>query len=500
VLGGFYDKVNAIALAEHAVVLLQEQTELSESKFNGKPYYRVVLPLRGRSAMSLKQRLRVEGFEDVWSYSIASVSMAAPTAQALPVALKQAPKQKSEKAKTAQINSESLSLNKTEPDIEVDARGSPEIRLSGYVKTYAVAQDALASDAFKVDKIYQSQNSARLMIESSTDNFGVQVHYELSPLSVSRTLGGGLSTYRIMDGNYRISDLESSLTDDPSSKTQVYQNLDRLNVQLQLDDIDITLGRQAVAFGSARFINPIDVFLPFDLRTFNTEYRTGVDAIRVQKTWGDMGEIDAGLVLGADANPQSSAAFLQLRNSVGGRDFNFSFIEFAEQTLVGGGVQSDLGSLGFWFEAAHVAGEQNYIRVSSGVDYAFSEYVFGMMEYHFNGAGLKDPKRYLSLYQTLPYQQGGVFLLGRQYLIPGLTVQASPLLSLSIQGIVNLTDDSSYTTVSAEYNIAENFYVDVGLYVFSGQGLSLEGGQTLALGSEYGGNPNTFYASLRWYF
>jgi len=347
VLGGFYDKVNAIALAEHAVVLLQEQTELSESKFNGKPYYRVVLPLRGRSAMSLKQRLRVEGFEDVWSYSIASVSMAAPTAQALPVALKQAPKQKSEKAKTAQINSESLSLNKTEPDIEVDARGSPEIRLSGYVKTYAVAQDALASDAFKVDKIYQSQNSARLMIESSTDNFGVQVHYELSPLSVSRTLGGGLSTYRIMDGNYRISDLESSLTDDPSSKTQVYQNLDRLNVQLQLDDIDITLGRQAVAFGSARFINPIDVFLPFDLRTFNTEYRTGVDAIRVQKTWGDMGEIDAGLVLGADANPQSSAAFLQLRNSVGGRDFNFSFIEFAEQTLVGGGVQSDLGSLGF---------------------------------------------------------------------------------------------------------------------------------------------------------
>jgi len=50
-------------------------------------------------------------------------------------------------------------------------------------------------------------------------------------------------------------------------------------------------------------------------------------------------------------------------------------------------MQSELGSLGFWLEAAYVDGESNYVRASTGVDYAFNEVIFGMVEYHFNGAG-----------------------------------------------------------------------------------------------------------------
>jgi hypothetical protein len=326
------------------------------------------------------------------------------------------------------------------------------------------------------------------------------MHYELSPLSVSRSLGADSLTYRIVGDSYRWSDLEASLSNSEGSKTQLYQNLDRFNVQIQTESYDVTIGRQAIAFGSARFINPIDVFLPFNLRTFNTEYRTGVDAIRVQRAWGDLGEIDVGLVFGADADPETSAAFLQLRNNVAGKDFNFSLIEYAEQTLVGGGMQSELGSLGFWLEAAYVDGRSNYVRASTGVDYAFNEVIFGMVEYHFNGAGSRRSEDYLSLYETQPYQRGGVFLLGERYVIPSLAVQVSPLLSFNVQGIFNLEDNSNYTMLSAEYNVAENVYMDFGVYVFSGRGLMLSPQQSLMLGSEYGANPNMLYASLRWYF
>lgn len=515
-LGGFRDEGNALAYQARLGVLLQEPVRLVTDDREGQPYYRVVLVPRGRSLVVLKQQVAEVGVTDVWTWS-PSVSPGLAPANSSEQVLTRA---SAVSEVTSQSGSESVSNSvskvrtatvKARPSTGVSSTNSStrmqtrrfqdiQTHISGYLKTYGVAQAALRTDFFSLGEIYQSQSSGRLMVESFSDSVVFQMHYELSPLSVSRSLGADSLTYRIVGDGYRWSDLEASLSNSEGSKTQLYQNLDRFNVQIQTESYDVTIGRQAIAFGSARFINPIDVFLPFNLRTFNTEYRTGVDAIRVQRAWGDLGEIDVGLVFGADADPETSAAFLQLRNNVAGKDFNFSLIEYAEQTLVGGGMQSELGSLGFWLEAAYVDGQSNYVRASTGVDYAFNEVIFGMVEYHFNGAGSRRSEDYLSLYETQPYQRGGVFLLGERYVIPSLAVQVSPLLSFNVQGIFNLEDNSNYTMLSAEYNVAENVYMDFGVYVFSGRGLMLSPQQSLMLGSEYGANPNMLYASLRWYF
>ena len=81
--------------------------------------------------------------------------------------------------------------------------------------------------------------------------------------------------------NYRLTDIDPLLIDE--ARRPVLQNLDRLNIQLQFDQGDLTIGRQAITFGSARIINPTDVFLPYNVTALNTEYRIGVDAIRYQK-------------------------------------------------------------------------------------------------------------------------------------------------------------------------------------------------------------------------
>ena len=116
--------------------------------------------------------------------------------------------------------------------------------------------------------------------------------------------------------------------------------------------------------------------LPFDVRTFNTEYRNGVDAVRFQRPWGDLGEIDIGVVLGKDAKSENSAAFLQLRTNHKGADYHLAIIEFAAQQLTGLGLQTAIWDLGFWLEAAYVNGDENYLRLSTGVDYSFSENTF----------------------------------------------------------------------------------------------------------------------------
>ena len=374
-----------------------------------------------------------------------------------------------------------------------------EINISGYLKSFVVAQDQLDNPVFQFDKNYQSQNSARIMLDGFSGSITWQLHYELSPVFVSKALATERPTFNVVGDNYRLTDPDTNLLDD-DNKTQLYQNLDRLNFQVQMDAGDLTIGRQAISFGSARIINPTDIFLPFDVRTFNTEYRNGVDALRFQRPWGDLGEIDIGVVLGKDAKSENSAAFLQLRTNHSGTDYHLAIIEFAEQQLFGLGLQTAIWDLGFWLEAAYVNGDENYLRLSTGVDYSFSERTFVQIEYHYNGAGSNDHNDYLSNLSATPYQRGGVFLLGENYIMPSFTVQLSSLWFVATQVIYNLDDNSAFLSVSAEYNIAENFYMDFGYYHFSGDEFSLTETGLPKLDSEYGSNPSTLFASIRYYF
>ena len=378
-------------------------------------------------------------------------------------------------------------------------KGAPEIHFSGYGKSFAVVQDEINNPLFSNDTIYQSQNSLRLMLEAFGERAVWQLHYEVSPVMVSRRFAFDISSFNIVGDSYRLSDIDSTLSS-TENKTQIYQNLDRLNLQLQLEQGDLTIGRQAISFGSARIVNPTDVFLPFDVQTFNTEYRTGVDAVRFQRPLGELGELDVGVVLGDGADSDKSAAFLQLRGNINGKDLHFALIEYAEQTLTGVGLETSLGDFGFWLEAANVTGDEDFVRASLGLDYAFTEFTFGQVEYHYNGAGSDDPDDYISIANSHPYQRGGVFLFGEQYLIPTLSVQLSPLWVVNAVAILNLSDDSSFISLSAAHNVAENFYMDYGIYLFSGDDLDISPLGAPMLGSEYGSNPDMFYTSLRYYF
>ena len=134
-----------------------------------------------------------------------------------------------------------------------------ESNFSGYAKSFAVAVDEVNTDFFNLKTTYQSQNSIRLMWERFGDNTVWQMHYELSPVFVSRKQPVESQTFNVVGESYRLTDLQSSLSDE-DSKNQLYQNLDRLNLQKQFDHGDLTIGRQAISFGSARFINPTDIF------------------------------------------------------------------------------------------------------------------------------------------------------------------------------------------------------------------------------------------------
>jgi hypothetical protein len=381
--------------------------------------------------------------------------------------------------------------------------------IRGYVKSFALAQDKFdlngaPAEFDQGDPLYQSQNSIRVMFEYFLGNeVAFELHYEASPIYYSSPVAQSplaSTTFTVVGNNYRLTDPSPTLGH-VRDKSVVYQNLDRLNLQINLRSGDLTIGRQAISFGSARIINPTDVFLPFDVKTLNQEYRIGVDAIRFQKPLSDLSELDVGVILGQDGDEENSAVFAQALTNLSGMDISGTLIRYSRQNLIGAGIQSSLGVFGFWLEGARVWGDADYARLSTGLDYAFNDSVFGAIEYHFSEAGASSPEEYISLVNSIAFQKGGVFLLGRNYLIPAVSWVASPLLTVSMQALINLDDSSAFLSMTGEYSVSENLYTDVGVYLFFGEELDFSLTYPgFAIGSEYGGSRNLAYMSLKYYF
>ena len=370
---------------------------------------------------------------------------------------------------------------------------------SGSLKAFVITQEPIDNGLFAAPEQSSLQMPLRLMWDQNlTQRVNFEAHLQLTPVLSTESLGSLRDASR-RDPTYRFDDLKSTLGNG-AEKSLTLQNLDRFNVQVRLEQGDLTLGRQSIAFGNSRFVSPSDVFLPFDVKTLDQEYRRGVDAVRYQASIGDLSEIDIGFVMGSSAQSQTSAAFMQARTNVKGQDYQVTLIDYADQLLMGVGVEGSLGSSGYWAEVAATQGSADYLRASVGVDFALNAFSLVMFEYHYNGPGAKEPEGYLAAQGSAAYDQGGVYLLGRHYLAAGLQAQMNPLLSVSGQALMNLSDHSAFLSLATSYNASDNTYIDFGYYHFLGDAVVGASDLGLMPGSEYGISPRSLYVSLRWYF
>jgi len=277
--------------------------------------------------------------------------------------------------------------------------------------------------------------------------FILEAAYELAPRVEDRgILGTGLLP-RPSAADYRLVDFGQRLYPGPGEQLGSFalrHNLDRLELGFSLGPADISLGRQALAFGSARVVNPVDVVAPFTFEEIDKEERFGVDAVRLRIAAGALSEVDVGAVLGEGLAFDKSAVYGRGRFYWSETDIGPLAAVFRENVLLGLDLVRSFGGAGWWFEAAHTwagaAGEyladENYWGLSSGLDYSLGSF-YGLVEYHFNSAGAAAERQYLlNAFQTA-YRAGGVYLLGRHYLAPGLNYPLTPLLNVGVQGLVN---------------------------------------------------------------
>ena len=384
-----------------------------------------------------------------------------------------------------------------------------EFQIGGYYKNFFTTFDSPLSETQVTGVVI---NRLRLNLSyAPTDSFSFAFAYDFTPRVQDPSLFSQ-SPFAIgaASSRYRVADFDSLLypgKDEPMGSVGIYHNLDRAAVQFSTDFADISIGRDAIAWGAARIINPTDVVAPFNYDQLDTEDRVGVDAVRIRIPVGILGEVDTGYIFGTNFDFDKSAIFFRTQLNAAETDFSILLLEFQRDLLVGLDIARGIGGAGFWLETAYVftdpfddgrIASDDYLRTSFGLDYSFSGETYAFIEYHFNGAGTNKPDNFLTNLDHSAYTRGGVYLLGVHYLAPGISHQLTPLIGISGQMLFNLSDPSTWIAPQIAYNIAEDIHLSVGGFISLGK--RPEDDDLTQLPSEFGSYPNLFFSSFRVYF
>ncbi len=401
---------------------------------------------------------------------------------------------------------------------------TPPPSLTGYLKSTMTVQEFppnTVQPPLKDDTAYtmlQSQLRLRLFHEPS-DFFSFETAYAISPTAASPFLIDSQGFLNPRKNTYRIYDFNDKFRDNTPRDLSLLHNLDRCNINFSFPSADLHIGRQAIAFGSGKFINPTDIFSPFLFQDLNKENKTGVDALRLTLPTGDLSEIDLGVVLGKEGKMDNSAVFLRTRASFYNTDVTFMVMDFKNNLMLAFDMTRSISEAGFWLEAAHVFTGQfdhpikddDYFRLVSGFDFSFPDNTYLFVEYHYNSPGTEEKNDYIThttrainpftgkATLKTAYAHGGTYLMGRHYLIPGITYEFTPLFSGTMQSLINLTDLSTYISASVEYNLKQDIFLEAGGFLVLGESADMEGG-ALTPHSEFGLYSNMIYAGLRFYF
>jgi len=370
-------------------------------------------------------------------------------------------------------------------------------QLSGFYKGFSVAFDSP-----QVGVPIKGMVSNRLRLDLA-NSFSEHISVDLAYDFILRIQNENQAEILTIDPHdYRVADLESPIypgDNDSIGNVGVFQNLDRASVTARLSFADVIVGRQAIAWGSARVVNPTGVIAPFTYGELDTEDRPGVDVVRVRVPIGALSEVDAGYVFGRDFAVDRSAFFVRGQFNAAETDVSPLLVHFREQLLVGIDVARGIGSVGAWIEGARVftmgRDASDYFRVSTGMDYSFGGETYGFIEYHFNGAGVRDHEDYLVNLDRPAYRDAAVYLMGTYYFALGATHQLTPLVASSGQFLANITDSSFFFSPAVEYNIAQDFYLSAGAFIGIGDRPQGEHFQ-----SEFGGYSNILFFSFRIYY
>ncbi len=367
--------------------------------------------------------------------------------------------------------------------------------LTGYLQTAPLFTDATSLTPSNASNF----NRIRLTIEPNWGPLSLEASYEHTLTVSQRRLSGGLGLGSVPSGGEWF-DLGGTIADE--EHVQWRHRFDRLNVGFSPGQgMALSVGRQAVSWGTTLFLTPADPFLPFSPSDPFRQFRGGIDAGRLRLYPGPLSSLD--LVVRPTDTALGEELTALLRGLTTWKNWELSGWG---GTLYGdrAGALGAAGGIGVWAVRVEAVIREIRGRVvgrgSIGLDRLLQ--IGGrdlsiLLEYQRDGLAAAGPEHYLAILQSPEFRRGELQVLGRDEAVFQATYQLHPLWSVFGLWLVNLNDRSALISPGFGYSASNAVSISGGVYVGVGESAS-----TLErpLPSEYGLSGTTGFLSLSWFF
>jgi hypothetical protein len=307
-----------------------------------------------------------------------------------------------------------------------------------------------------------------------------------------------------------------NLTDTFVDRGQVVgrQGIDRLALAYSAPGFVVRVGRQPLTWGAGLVFRPLDLIDPFSPSATDTEYKPGADMLYAQRLFTDGSDLQFVLAprparAGAGPSSNASTAALLLHKTLLGHETTWLLARDRGDVVLGAGVNGALGGATWNLELTPTFEDSGGTRVSAlaNISDAVSVFhhnatVFG--EYFHNGFGVAgDDLAFSNLPRDLGQRlaRGQLFSTRRDYLAGGLTIEVTPLITLSPTLIANLDDASLFALFAGTWSLSDNLNLVAGVQVPIGPARTEFGGLPISPTSSLSlAPPGRIYLQLRRYF
>lgn len=304
--------------------------------------------------------------------------------------------------------------------------------------------------------------------------------------------------------HHEFADLDAVLWN--NGKSLGYLVTDRLWLDWVKDKVEVTVGRQRIAWGTSWVWNPTDLFNPQSPLDFDYEELPGTDAVRFQYYTGPVTKLEAAVRPAKTFDRVIAAGLISMNKW----DYDFNLIGGIKNNrwVLGGGWAGDVLDAGFRgeFTVTEKPGIiQRYKNLSVLLpEYkpvsAFKDPVFSFVlsgDYTFtNSFYIHTEVMYYNTGKTLNaglYQQEaldlGLLSPARWSVYQEFSYNITPLFRGSLFGIFNPIDKSYVIVPSASYSIITNLDFYIIALLFNGETLT-----------QYGDYGSSFFARVKYSF
>ena len=397
---------------------------------------------------------------------------------------------------------------------------SAQLPFQGHIKLQAAsarsADDSLEST---LGKKVLNDYSLDLRLKNSYQwrAWQAEVHYQLERLqgdsaALHDKLKSTLPAFHAERNQTQWWSLSRTLED--SQQRYMVQRLARLSMGYANENLVLRLGRQALSWGQGQMFNPLDLFDPFAPDANDKDYKPGADMLYGQWLFADGSDLQSVIVprrnpVTATVESQQSSMAIKWLTFWQPLQIDLMAARHYRDKVLG------IGLSGAWHEAVwrmnlvptwlDQGGSQTSVVINLSHAWQWVEKnVNGTLEYFHNGFGQSGADYTLSTLSpalTQRLARGEVFNTGQNYLAAQLSIEWTPLLTLTPLGIVNLNEGSSLWVGQANYSLSQNTNLKLGFnFGLGAKGTEFGGLRLTPTSDTYYHQPRQVYCRLEWFF